>query len=46
MKENQSNTKATSASEFLKRRAGNARPADLLPFLVAAKRNKTLVKDE
>jgi len=34
------------ASEFLKRRAGDASPADLLPFLDGAKREKPPVWDE
>lgn len=34
------------AAEFLKRRAGKARPEDLLPFLDKAKRGSPLPRDE
>ena len=34
------------ASDFLKRRAGTARPADMLPFLDKAKREAPLVEDQ
>lgn len=34
------------ASDFLKRRAGAARPADMLPFLKRAKREAPPIEDE
>jgi hypothetical protein len=34
------------AADFLKRRAGTARPADMLPFLDGAKREKPVAGDE